>query len=64
MFEVRFKDIDPDTGKISQDKKICECEDHQSANWVRHSLGYEWHSPEGAQDPNREFYITENGQAI
>jgi len=57
MFEVRFKDIDPDTGEISQDVKICVCEDQQSANWVIHSLEYEWYSPEGAQDPNREFYI-------
>ena len=64
MFEVRFKDIDPDTGEISQDKKICECEDYQEAFWILKSLEKEWHSPEGAQDPTRDFYITKNGQAI
>ncbi len=62
MFEVRFKDTDPDTGEISQDEKICFCEDAQNANWIRHSLEYEWYSEEGAQDPNREFYIKENGK--
>ena len=62
MFEVRFKDIDPDTGEISQDKIICECEDHQSAFWVLKSLECEWFSDEGAQDPNREFYIKKNGE--
>jgi hypothetical protein len=62
MFEIRFKDIDPDTGEISQDEKICVCEDPRSANWVRHSLEHEWYSPEGSQDPNREFYIRENAK--
>lgn len=62
MFEVRFKDIDPDTGEISQDKKICECEDYQEAFWVLKSLEKEWHSEDGAQDPNRDFYIEKNGK--
>jgi len=57
MFEVRFKDIDPDTGEISQDKRICECADHMEAFWVLKSLESEWFSSDGAQDPNREFYI-------
>ena len=57
MFEVRFKDIDPDTGFVSQDKKICECENHEEAFWVQKSLESQWFSKEGAQDPNREFYI-------
>lgn len=63
MFEVRFKDIDPDTGEVSQDKRICECEDPQEAFWVLKSVEREWHSPEGTQDPNREFYIQRNGEA-
>jgi hypothetical protein len=54
MFEVRFKDIDPDSGDVSQDKIVCECEDRQSAFWVLKSLECEWFSDEGAQDPNRE----------
>jgi hypothetical protein len=63
MFEVRFKDIDPDTGSISQDKRVCECEDYQEAFWVQKSLESQWFSSEGAQDPNREFYIKKNGEA-
>ena len=59
MFEIRFKDIDPDTGKISQDMKICSCENLESASWIKHSIEYQWYSPEGNQDPNREFYIKE-----
>ena len=62
MLEVRFKDVDPDTGKTSQDERVCVCEDQQSASWIRHSLEYEWNSPTGSQDPNREFYIKENGK--
>jgi hypothetical protein len=61
MFEVRFKDIDPDTGYVSHDQIICECEDHQNAFWVQQSLEHQWFSEDGAQDPNREFYIKRNG---
>jgi len=61
MFEVRFKDINPDSGDVSQDEKICECADHQSAFWVLKSLEFEWFSDDGARDPNREFYIKRNG---
>ena len=61
MFEVRFKDINPDSGDVSQDKIICKCEDHEDAFWVQKSLEYQWFSDEGAQDPNREFYIKRNG---
>ena len=57
MLEVRFKDIDPDTGDVSQDKKICSCLDHMEALWVMKSLESQWFSSEGAQDPNREFYL-------
>lgn len=62
MFEVRFKDTDPDTGSVSQDKMICECEDHQEAFWVQKSLEKDWFSDNGPQDPNREFYIKKNGE--
>jgi hypothetical protein len=61
MFEVRFKDINPDSGDVSQDKIICKCEDHEDAFWVQKSLEYQWFSEDGAQDPNREFYIKRNG---
>lgn len=62
MFEVRFKDIDPDTGEISQDRRICECEDHQEALWVQKSLESDWFSTGGPQDPTREFYIKKDGE--
>jgi hypothetical protein len=61
MFEVRFKDIDPDTGSVSQDQILCECKDHEAAFWIQKSLEYHWFSEDGAQDPNREFYIKRNG---
>jgi hypothetical protein len=61
MFEVRFKDINPDSGDVSQDKIICKCEDHEDAFWVQKSLESQWFSEDGAQDPNREFYIKRNG---
>ena len=63
MFEVRFKDIDPDTGSVSQDKRICECEDYQEAFWVQRSMERDWFSEGGPQDPNREFYIQRNAEA-
>jgi len=63
MFEIKFKDIDPNSGEVSQDKIICECEDHQSAFWVQKSLEHQWFSEVGTQDPNRKFYIKKNGEA-
>ena len=62
MFEVRFKDTDSDTGVISQDKKVCECEDYQEAFWIQKSLEKDWFSESGSQDPNREFYIKRDGE--
>lgn len=61
MFEIRFKDIDPDTGDISQDMKICECDSEVKSTWIQEALEYHWFSEEGGQDPNREFYIKGNG---
>jgi hypothetical protein len=61
MFKVRFKDIDPDTGSVSQDQIICECEHYAEAFWIKKSLEHQWFSEDGPQDPNREFYIKENG---
>ncbi len=56
-FQVRFRDIDPDTGLRSQDNIIAHCDDENTANWVKHAIEKDWFSPEGPQDPNREFYI-------
>ena len=38
MIEIRFKDIDPDTGDISQDKLIATCENESMARWVLYGL--------------------------
>lgn len=53
VIEIRFKDIDPDTGEISQDKKICECENEKMAKWVAYALNLV--EAESA-DPNRTIY--------
>jgi hypothetical protein len=56
-YQVRFKDIDPDTGLVSQDKMIAVCENFESAELVQDALTAQWFSPNGACDPGREFYI-------
>lgn len=56
-YQVRFKDIDPDTGLISQDSLIATCNTESDAKWVHAALNAEWFSPNGGCDPNREFYI-------
>jgi hypothetical protein len=52
-WEIRFKDIDPDTGDISQDELICVCPDEISANWVFQSLKMMMAE---FDEPNREIY--------
>lgn len=56
-FQVRYRDIDPDTGSNYQDILIAQCEGEEMAKWVKHAVEKEWFSEEGPQDPNREFYI-------
>jgi hypothetical protein len=56
-FQVGFRDIDPDTGSNYQDILIAQCEGEEMAKWVKHAVEKDWHSEEGPQDPNREFYI-------
>lgn len=51
MIEIRFKDIDPDSGEISQDMKIAQTESALHANWIKQALEHY-----GADEPNREFY--------
>lgn len=53
MIEIRFKDIDPDTGEITKDNLIAICEDPICAGWVLHALKtLDYAYP----DPNREIY--------
>jgi hypothetical protein len=55
MIEIRYKDIDPDSGNITTDNLICYCESPLIAEWVYSaiirdmSLDYD--------EPNREIYI-------
>jgi hypothetical protein len=58
MIEVRFRDIDPDSGDISQDELICNCLDIDNAKWVKIAIEENWYGENGPCDPNREFYIT------
>lgn len=54
MIEIRFRDIDPDTGGISQDLKIAETDTMLHANWIKQAL-----SENGCDEPNREFYLND-----
>ena len=54
MIEIRFRDIDPDTGGISQDMKIATCEVASHAEWIKHSL-----ETGDADQPNREYYLVD-----
>jgi|NOAtaT_6_FD_contig_31_1164382_length_401_multi_4_in_0_out_0_2 hypothetical protein len=56
MTEIRFRDIDPDSGNISQDKRICLIEDDRMVDWVMYGLSLV--SAE-EDDPNREIYKQE-----
>jgi hypothetical protein len=61
-YELRLKDIDPDTGKTSQDMLLVLTFDLRRAELIRDSLEKHWFYNDG--DPNREFYIRktkENG---
>lgn len=52
--EIRFKDIDPDSGIVSQDVILATSENEMYARWILHSL----ESDNGENgEPNREFYI-------
>lgn len=53
MIEIRFKDIDPDTGFISQDERIALCESEQTAKWVLYALNL---AEKESDDPNRIIY--------
>jgi hypothetical protein len=55
--EIRYRDIDPDSGDISSDKIICTCHGVYITNWVYDAISTK--SIE-LDDPNREIYIKEN----
>lgn len=52
MIEVRFRDIDPDTGKVSHDKLLSISETIETAQLIEFAL-----TKACDDEPNREFYI-------
>ena len=61
MVDVRFKDMDPDTGYISQDKLMATCMNSGLATLIKNCLEKEY-SEEG--NPNRDFYTTDSPEAL
>ena len=51
MIEIRFRDIDPDTGEVSRDELIAVCYSVRMSNWVKQAIEI---TVEG--EPNREIY--------
>lgn len=58
FWEIRFRDYDPDTCYISQDKLIALCVTSESANNLLKITQDHYMLIEN--NPNREFYIKEN----
>jgi len=52
-YEIRFKDIDPDSGGVSQDVLLATSENEMYARWISHSLEFD---NTRNKEPNREFY--------
>lgn len=58
-YEIRFRDIDPDTGAVTKDELVAVSPDLKMAELVWSCLHTVWFSTEGPNDPNREFYFKE-----
>lgn len=58
-FDISFKDIDPDTGDVTKEVVLATSSDLKASMWIRGALEFQWFSPEGEQDPNREFFVKE-----
>jgi hypothetical protein len=54
-FQVRYKDIDPDTGDITRDELICVCHSPLIAEWVYSALVRDMSLD--YDEPNREIYV-------
>lgn len=52
QYEIRFKDIDPDSGDISQDVHVCYASHEGTANYILELIN------KNNDEPNRDFYIT------
>jgi hypothetical protein len=55
MTEIRYKDIDPDSGDITRHELVCQCPTEMLANWVYSALVRDMSLD--YDSPNREFYI-------
>lgn len=55
LYEIRFKDIDPDTGLITNDKFLAYTDSVDKADFLRSLIELDYAN--NAADPNREFYI-------
>jgi len=51
VIEIRFRDIDPDTGDVSQDRLIAICGSIRMSNWVKQAIELTV-----TDEPNREIY--------
>jgi hypothetical protein len=51
VIEIRFRDIDPDTGDVSQDRLIAICDSVRMSNWVKQAIELTV-----TDEPNREIY--------
>lgn len=55
MFEIRYKDIDPNTGEVNRDEMVCQCPNEMLCEWVFSALSKDMSLD--YDQPNREFYI-------
>lgn len=54
MYEIYYKQIDPDTGTVVREERIATCDSMRHANWIKNVLNTH------DDDPNREYYSKES----
>ena len=55
IWEIRYRDIDPDTGLESSDELLCISLAEDDANYLRKTIEKDYMECES--NPNREFYV-------
>jgi hypothetical protein len=58
MYEIKFKDIDPDTGTVKLGYTLATCQNNEVADYICNLITKNYADTE--QDPNREFYVQYN----
>jgi hypothetical protein len=53
MYEIHYKQIDPDTGRIIREERIATCDSMRHANWIKNVLNT------NDDEPNREYSVIE-----